>query len=316
MAGGEAVVALALGAMVCLGLSDLLNKRAMRAGVRRTEFLVVQSAFFIATTLVLLPLLGGIVWSPYLGLAVVCGLVTFGSYWCVLRALEKGEATVVTPVYRMSFAWAVVLAVLLLGEEVTARKLLGLLLVVAALLLLTATDRRGAPHQAATCSSEGLPVCEGGDGPGNGGALLTAPIAFAIVALLLIGTKGFLYKVGADSGAPAATFTLVQALTFLPVAMASAHASDGRVAASRLTLRHAPFNGVLTALASVLLFLALERGEAIVAVPISQLCFVVTAVLAMAVLGERPTAAKAMGVLAAIAAVLVLSSALPLPFGL
>ncbi len=315
MAGGEAAVVLALGAMMCLGLSDILNKRAMLAGVRRTEFLVVQSAFFIVTTLVLLPVLGGISWSPYLGLAAVCGLVTFGSYWSVLRALELGEATVVTPIYRMSFAWAVVLAVLVLGEEVTVRRLLGLLLVFAALLLLTATGRRDGVHAAASCSSEGLPVCDR-DGPGLLGVRLTAPAAFAVAALLLIGTKGFLYKVGADNGAPAATFALVQALAFLPVAAASARTADGRVAASRLTLRHAPFNGVLTALASVLLFLALEEGEAIVVVPVSQLCFVVTAVLAIVFLRECPTAPKALGVAAAVAAVLVLSSALPLPFGL
>jgi transporter family protein len=315
MAAGEASVALALGAMVCLGLSDLLNKRAMHAGVRRTEFLVVQSAFFIATTIVLLPFLGGLSWSPYLGLAVVCGLVTFGSYWCVLRALERGEATVVTPIYRMSFAWAVVLAVLLLGEGVTARKLLGLLLVLAALLLLTATGRRDTARAAASLSSEGLPV-DDAEGHGAAPARLTAPVAFAVLALLLIGTKGFLYKVGADAGASATTFTLVQAMTFLPVAAASARATDGKVSVSRLTMLHAPFNGVLTALAAVLLFLGLERGEAIVVVPISQLCFVVTAVLAMAMFKERLTVSKAVGVVAAVVAVIALSSAVGFPFRL
>ncbi len=315
MAGGGAVVLLALGAMLCLGTSDFLNKRAMRASVPRTEFLVVQSVFFIATTAVLLPFLGGLSWSPYLALAVVCGLVTFGSYFSVLRALSDGEATVITPIYRMGFAWAVALAVVFLGEEITGRKVLGLLLVAAALLLLTATDARNGRRQAAACSTEGLPVCDdGGDAPAR--ARLGVPVAFAVLALVLIGTKAFLYKVGAEEGAEAAPFALVQALAFLPAAAASARAQDGAVRASRLALRHAPFNGVLTALASVLLFLALERGEAIIAVPISQLCFVVTAVLAIAFFRERITAAKALGVLAAVAAVLVLSSALPLPLGL
>jgi transporter family protein len=315
MAPEATAIALALGAMLCLGTSDFLNKRAMRARVPRTEFLVVQSVFFIATTVVLLPSLGGLDWSPYLALAAVCGLVTFGSYFCVLRALSGGDATIITPVYRMGFAWTVALAVVFLGEEVTGRKVLGLLLVVAALLLLTATNARNGGRQAAACSAEGMPVCDT-DRDVTGRTRLGVPVAFAVLALVLIGTKAFLYKVGANEGADAAPFALVQALAFLPAAAAAARVQDGAVRASRLTMRHAPLNGVLTALASVLLFLALERGEAIIAVPISQLCFVVTAVLAIALFRERMTAAKALGVLAAVGAVLVLGSALPLPFGL
>jgi len=314
MADGQAAVALALGAMLCLGLSDFFNKRAMRAGVARTEFLVVQSAFFIVTTLVLLPFLGGLSPSPWLALAIIAGVVTFGSYYCVLRALKDGEATVITPIYRMSFAWAVLLAVVFLGEEVTGRKLLGLVLVAVALLLLTATDRRPSKAPATACGADGMPVCEQPERPALAKAL-ALPIAFAVVALVLIGTKSFLYKVGASHDAAAASFTLVQALAFLPVAAANARVVDGRVSASQLTLRHAPLNGVLTALASILLFLGLERGEAVIVVPISQLCFVVTALLAVPFFKERMTVWKALGLVAAIAAVLVLSSAIPLPWG-
>jgi uncharacterized membrane protein len=310
---GSAVL-LALGAMLCLGLSDFFNKRAMRAGVVRTEFLVVQSAFFIVTTVALLPFLGGLRPSPWLALAVIAGVVTFGSYYCVLRALKDGDATVITPIYRMSFAWAVLLAVAFLGEEIDARKLVGLALVAVALFLLTATDRRPARTPATACGADGMPVCEQPERPAIAKAL-ALPIAFAVVALVFIGTKSFLYKVGASHDAAAASFTLVQALAFLPVAAMNARVVDGRLSATRLTLRHAPLNGVLTALASILLFLGLERGEAVIVVPISQLCFVVTALLAVPFFKERMTAWKVLGFVAAIAAVLVLSSALPFHLG-
>ena len=94
--------ALALGAMLCLGLSDALNRRAMRAGVKRGQFLVVQSVFFTVTTLALMPLVGSLEWRPELLYAVACGAITFVSYVFVLRALEVGEATVAVPIYRMS----------------------------------------------------------------------------------------------------------------------------------------------------------------------------------------------------------------------
>jgi uncharacterized membrane protein len=305
---------LALGAMLCLGLSDLLNKRAMAAGIKRTEFLVVQSVFFTLTTLVLIPVMGGLEWSVELLYAVVCGVITFGSYVFVLKALEVGEASVATPIYRMSFAVTVLMAVLLLDEDITATKLLGFVLIVIALVTLTAFGNKQVAPLATECSADGLPVCDMADEEPKRRIALGLTAAFALVAMVTIGTKGFLYKVGVSEGAPPATFALVQSLTFLPIAIAYMAARDGGIAVTRSTLGHAPYNGVLTALASVLLLLALEKGEAVVAVPISQLCFVVTAVLAVAFFKERLTGVKVVGIIAAIAAVLLLSAALPLPW--
>jgi uncharacterized membrane protein len=153
-----------------------------------------------------------------------------------------------------------------------------------------------------------MPVCDLEEGHAIR-RVVALPVAFAVLALILIGTKSFLYKVGASHEAAAASFTLVQALAFLPVAAVNARIVDGRVSASRLTMMHAPLNGVLTASASILLFLALEGGEALIIVPISQLCFVVTALLAVPFFKERITIWKVLGFIAAVGAVLVLSSA-------
>jgi transporter family protein len=300
----DAWAAFAVGAMLCLGLSDLLNKRAMRAGVRRTQFLVVQSVFFTITTLVLLPFVGGVEWSPQLLYAVACGVITFFSYVFVLKSLETGEATVAVPIYRMSFGVTVVLAVLMLGEDLTARRVLGFCLIVVALITLTAVD--GSRRRQAYHSHEGLPV--GGDGTAERSLALAA--AFALMAMVTIGTKGFLYKVGVSEGAPPTTFALVQSLAFLPMAVGYSLATDRALRVDRMTWSHAPFNGVLTALASVLLLLALVGGDASTAVPISQLCFVVTAVLAVAVFRERMTPLKAVGIASAVVAVVTLSTTL------
>jgi transporter family protein len=302
----DAWVVFAVGAMLCLGLSDLLNKRAMRAGVRRTQFLVVQSLFFTATTLVLVPFVGGVEWSPELIYAVACGVITFFSYLFVLKALETGEATVAVPIYRMSFGVTVVLAIVFLGEDLTARRMLGFALIVVALVALTAID--GARRKEVYHSHDGLPV-----GKGQVARTSVALAALlAVLAMFTIGTKGFLYKVGVSEGAPPATFALVQSLAFLPMAVAYTYATDRGLSVDRLTWSHAPWNGVLTAFASVLLLLALVGGDASTAVPISQLCFVVTAVLAVIVFRERLTTLKAVGIVSAVVAVLVLSSDLNL----
>lgn len=294
---------LAVGAMLCLGLSDFLNKRAMRVGVRRTQFLVVQSVFFTLTTLVLLPLVGGFEWSYELWYAVACGAITFISYVFVLKALETGEASVAVPIYRMSFGITVILAVAFLGEEITPRKVLGFALIIIALLALTAFNGRYKGEETYH-SSEGLPL-------GKGGVLRTSAAlagAFAVVAMVTIGLKGFLYKVGVSEGAPPTTFALVQSLTFLPIAVTYALYYDRNLKIERKTWSTAPFNGVLTAMASILLLAALIEGDASVAVPISQLCFVVTALLAVIVFRERLTPLKVAGIVSAVIAVMVLSS--------
>jgi uncharacterized membrane protein len=305
MAIEDAWAAFAIGAMLCLGMSDFLNKRAMGAGVRRTQFLVVQSYFFTITTLVLLPLVGGLEWSPALLFAVACGAITFFSYVFVLKALETGEATVAVPIYRMSFAVTVVLALVMLDEEMTSRKLIGLALIVVALLALTAVNGRGGDGSRFQ-SHEGLPVTR----LAVGRTSVAMAVVFATIAMFTIGTKGFLYKVGISEGAPPATFALVQSLTFLPIAIAYTLVSDRTLHIDSETWHHAPYNGVLTALASVLLLLALVGGDASTAVPISQLCFVVTAVLAVVVLRERLTPLKVVGTISAVVAVVALSTSL------
>ncbi len=303
MAMETAPAVLAVGAMLCLGLSDFLNKRAMSVGVRRTQFLVVQSVFFTLTTLVLLPLVGGFEWSYELWYAVACGVITFTSYVFVLKALEAGEASVAVPIYRMSFGVTVILAVAFLGEEITPRNVLGFLLITIALLALTALNGRSKDEDRFQ-SSEGLPL-------GKGNALRTSAAiaaAFAVVAMFTIGIKGFLYKVGVSEGAPPTTFALVQSLTFLPIAVSYALYYDRNLKMERRTWSTAPFNGVLTAVASLLLLAALIEGDASVAVPISQLCFVVTAVMAVIVFRERLTPLRVAGIISAVIAVLVLSS--------
>ncbi len=303
MAMETAPAVLAVGAMLCLGLSDFLNKRAMSAGVRRTQFLVVQSVFFTLTTLVLLPLVGGFEWSYELWYAVACGAITFISYLFVLKALETGEASVAVPIYRMSFGVTVILAVVFLGEEITPRNVLGFILIIIALLVLTAINGRSRDENVFQ-SSEGLPL-------GKGDAVRTSAaiaVAFAVVAMVTIGIKGFLYKVGVSDGAPPTTFALVQSLTFLPIAVSYALLHDRNLKMERKTWSTAPFNGVLTAMASLLLLAALIDGDASVAVPISQLCFVVTAVMAVIVFRERLTSLRVAGIISAVLAVLVLSS--------
>jgi len=70
-------------------------------------------------------------------ITLVSGLCGGGGYLCFVKALEKGEASLVVPITALYPALTVVLAILLLGERLTAPKMLGILLALAAGVLIS-----------------------------------------------------------------------------------------------------------------------------------------------------------------------------------
>src|SRR5262249_7189072 len=72
-------------------------------------------------------------------------------------------------------------------------------------------------------------------------------------------------------------------------------------------VRHAPLAALALAVAFILMVAAMQRGDASVAVPISQMGFVVTALLRLVLLGEAFSARKAAGLGAAMAAIVCLA---------
>lgn len=68
-------------------------------------------------------------------LLVLSGLATGASWLCYFRALQLGPASKVAPVDKLGVVFAVVLAVIFLGEQVSLRMLGGLALIVAGALI-------------------------------------------------------------------------------------------------------------------------------------------------------------------------------------
>lgn len=67
---------------------------------------------------------------------ILSGLATGASWLCYYRALQLGSASKVAPVDKLSVVLTVLLAALLLREELTARSLAGCALITAGTLLL------------------------------------------------------------------------------------------------------------------------------------------------------------------------------------
>jgi len=276
-------VELALGAMACLGLADLVYKRGAAAGVPAHHFLMVQAwCFAPAVTLYglatgTLELKATMLWGMAAGLFVFVALYNFA------RSLQTGSVSLIAPIFRLSFTVTTALAVLLLGEPLGAWKVAGLALALAAVWLLL-----------------------GGDGTAPGAARL--PLAQALVAMAAMGVANFLYKVGAASGGSPATFIAGQAAVFLPLATGYAWMTDRGVRTpSAAAWTHAGSTAALFLLGLVLMFESLTRGQASVLVPITQMGFVVTAAIGILFLREAFTLRKGAGLAFALAALIALA---------
>ena len=276
-------VELALGAMVCLGLADLVYKRGAAAGVPAHHFLMVQAWCFAPAVTLYGLATGTLELKSYLLWGMGAGLFVFVALYNFVRSLKTGPVSLIAPVFRLSFTVTTALAVLLLGEPLGAWKVAGLALALAAVWLLL-----------------------GGDGAAPGAA--RSPLAQALVAMVAMGVANFLYKVGAASGGSPATFIAGQAAVFLPLATGYAWLTDRGVRAPSVTAwTHAGSTAALFLLGLILMFESLTRGQASVLVPITQMGFVVTAAIGVVFLREAFNLRKGAGLAIALAALACLA---------
>jgi drug/metabolite transporter (DMT)-like permease len=274
-------MAYALGAMLFFGIGDLVYKRGAAAGAPPHQFLMVQSWVFaplvalyggLTGTLRFVP---GTLWGALAGLFMLVGFYNFA------HSLKSGSISINAPVFRLSFVITAALAVLLLGEPLTGRKLAGITLALAAVWLLLG-------------------------GPAGDAGLRHAQSRSSLVRVLIataaVGSGNLIYKYGLRAGATPASLVVAQAAVVVTLATAFVYRIDGRIRPSAATLRYAPQAALVLAFAFVFTLESLARGEASVVVPVAQMGFVVTALLGFVFLREPFTPRKGAGLLAALAA--------------
>ena len=258
-------VGLALGAMVSYGLADWVYKRAAARGIEAHHFLLLQ-AFFFAPGILLYGLVTGTfaLGTPF-ALGMIAGALIFVALYNFAKSLASGAVSSVAPVFRLSFAITAGLALWLLDEPLTQRKLAGLAASLAAVWLLLAAGPAAAP----------------GGGKSSPWRILVATAAMAIVSLI--------YQLAANAGGSPATVLTGQASVFLPLAALFALARDRGFRPPPGAWRHGAMAALLLLCALIMLLAGLAHGPASVLVPVAQLSFVVTSVLGFVFLREKLT---------------------------
>lgn len=273
----------ALAALLAYGLGDFIYKQSAQAKVRPSHFLAGQAWCFCPTVIVYAVTTGTLVIAPAALWGCLAGLFIFVGLHQFLRSLESGPVSITAPVFRLNFIITAVLAIVILGEPLSALKLAGFAFALAATWLLVA---------------------------GLGGERRPAGDGFfihAAVATLAMGAANFFHKLGLFYGMPPETMLAAQAIVFVSLATAFTRVSEGSLRLPPGTWRYSVPAAVVLIAAFLFLLHGMSTGPASTLVPIAQMGFVVTSALGILVLGEPLTARKAAGLAAAIAALLALA---------
>lgn len=276
----------AIGALLLYGLADFVYKRGAAAGAEPHQFLMVQTWFFTSSALVYglasrtLVFNAAALWGAASGVCAVVGYYNFA------HSLKSGSVSINATIFRLSFAVTVALAVLVLGEPLTGFKLAGLVLVVIAVWLLVS-----------------------GATGGNGGAKpeSRSSLARVVVATVVVGILSFIYKVALLRGAIPITLVVTQGFTAVTLSTAFTAYVDRGIRPSRAAWSHAPISAILLVMAFIFMARALKTGEASVVAPVTQMGFVVSALLGFLIQREPFTVRKGAGLVAAVAALICLA---------
>lgn len=270
---------LAVGALICYGLSDLVYKRAAATGVPPHQFMMVQTWFFLS----LVTTYGLVTRTLLLGPTALWGaaaaVFAFTGFYNFAQSLRSGSVSINAPIFRLSFTVTAALAIVLLNEPLTGFKIAGIGTALVAVWLLLGSPEGGAARKPAAAS-----------------------LLRVLVATVGVGIANLLYKYGLLAGATPAGLLVVQAITVVTMSTCLASYKDRGIRPVRRVWRFSITAALLLSAAFVLLLEGLARGEASVLVPIAQMGFVVTAAVGFIFLREPFTLRKGSGLIAALAA--------------
>lgn len=285
----SAAVGFALLSLVCAGITDVVFKRYSAVARSRGLYVLgmglvwgaLQAGLAVATSLHLR------LDAQAFAFGLAAGLLLAPANVFLIESLTHIDVSLGSTIYRLNTIAVVVLAVVLLDEQLTAIKLAGVLLGVAAIVLLYERDHAHAKAR----------------------SVYRLFFALVVLAALLRAGFGVLSKLAAIRGVDLQAMLLVNCSVFILVGAIYAWRRRERIELGGATLGYVAITGALVFGVANFLMLAVARGEASVVVPIANMSFLVALLISAGLGMERVTGRKLLAVGLAIAAILVLARA-------
>ncbi len=227
-------------------------------------------------------------------LLALSGVATGASWLCYFRALQLGDVSRVTPIDKSSTVLTILLATLLLGEEISIANALGIALIGVGTLMMVG---RPAAQAAGGCDGRS-------DGAADGGAADVAQPAragrwllYAVLSAAFASAQAILAKLGI-TGVDSTLGTALRAVVVLAMAWAMVFVTGAQRQLRGIDARSWAFlalSGVATGASWLCYYAALQRGPAGAVVAIDKLSILLTIAFARIVLGERLSRRGALG---------------------
>ena len=225
-------------------------------------------------------------------IALAAGLTSILANILLVTALFRLDAGVGSTVYRLNLVLVPILAAIFLTEPVNAAKMIAISLGVGAVLLVY--QPVGDPLATLT---------------GRNRFATALPFILLVTAASIRAVMGLLFKVGANHGVGQYEFLVVTGSCWFAGGILYGLVSRGRLLPSLRDSRYAITTGLVICGNVLFLALAVKYGEASVVVPISQLSFTITILLARVVLHERLTVKRVCALASAVLCIVFMSQA-------
>ncbi len=281
----------AFGSAFFAGITAILAK----CGVKKTDSTVATAirtvvvlifAWIMAFLTAPLSSIGTIAPKTWVFL-ILSGVATGASWLCYFQALQKGDVNKVVPIDKSSTVLTMILAIILLGEDINASGILAMFLIgVGTLLMIEKKDTKD------NVSEENLSWI--------GYAFLSALFASLTSILGKIGIEGI------DSNLGTAICTLVVLIMSWVVVFATGKKEKLRGICGK-ELRFIIVSGMATGASWLCYYKALQNGPASVVVPIDKLSIIVTIVFSRLAFKEHLTRKAFIGFISIIIGTLIIA---------
>lgn len=273
------------------GINDFVFKMQANGNGRCGQYLAVVGAVWMVAFSI--PgLLNG---SPHIGFiaikwGLIVGLLAVIANYLFIRSLRSLDCSVGVTIYRLNLLAATIIAIVFLGESLTLTKALGVAAASIAVWLFSSNNSE------------------------NRTSRMQWAIGIVFLASLLRSCVGIGYKLCSRelAGLPADQsvgqsewFLAVQGFVWLVVGLIVMR-FEGESRLERKTLNYGTLSGLLICGLVWFLNKAMSTGDASVVIPISQMSFLVTALLSWGFIKEKFTGLKPVALAASVAAIFLL----------
>ena len=272
----------ALLAMTLIGTADAINKQARKANIPIGSYLLIQAPFFTSVILIITIMFTGIkISTTDILFSLVGAIFSFAAFTLMLHSLTYGYASINYAIFRLSFIFSSVTAIIFLSESLSLGKGIGIILATCAILLFFYNPKQK--------------------------VIQKKSLVFAICAMVSGSCFQLTLKFATQVFSSLPSFLLLMSI-FFACFVVIYNTIFGNFKIPRKTFVYAPFNGILMALGSLFLLAALSRGEVSLVTPIVQLSFLITLILSVLYLKEKINVSQTVGIICAAIAIIILGN--------